>query len=100
MNAGLVLLLSVSASLIIYILRNPRKAREASKKISMNCELCIRSIGDDVYRIEASWCDTKAKAVGTMQISNPKDISLGDIVAFIEASRVLAEARGDITNED
>jgi hypothetical protein len=99
MNAGLIVLLSVSVFLIIYMLTKPRKAHEARKKISMNCELCVRSIGDDIYKIEAQWCDTEAKAIGTMQISNPKDISLGDLIEFIEAARVLAEARGDIQED-
>ena len=94
MNAGLVLLLSVSASLIIYMLVKPRKVREASKKISMNCEISIRSIGDSVYRLEAHWCDTDAKAVGTLTIQDPRDVSLAILIEACEAARVIAETKG------
>jgi hypothetical protein len=97
---GLPILLGISVWLIIYMVTRPRKAARKPKKVLMNCELCVRSIGDDVYRIEASWCDTSAKAIGTMQISDPRDVSLGDLVAFIEAARELAETHGDVSERD
>lgn len=95
---GLALGLVISLFLIPPVYKRFFTKKNKAKSFHMNCELVIRCVDNDIYRIEAHWCDTTNRAISTIQAPDPGKITLKNMVDICEATRILAEIKASEEN--